>query len=65
VRAAVASNIVGAVVDTWVFLTLAGFVVTWEVMAGQVVAKLTVTAVVVAAVLAVRASRARSVVPAT
>jgi uncharacterized PurR-regulated membrane protein YhhQ (DUF165 family) len=65
VRAAVASNIVGSVVDTWVFLTLAGFVVTWEVMAGQVVAKLTVTALVVAAVLAVRASRARSVVPAT
>lgn len=46
IRAAVASNIVGAVVDTLVFLTVAGFSIR-EAFAGQMVGKLTVTLLVV------------------
>lgn len=56
VRAAVASNIVGAVVDTFLFLSIAGFPIAgaWQ---GQIVGKLAVTAVVVTAVVLVRARR--------
>lgn len=53
VRAAVASNIVGALVDTALFLTIAGFSLS-EAFAGQVVGKLTVT---LAAVIAVATAR--------
>lgn len=57
IRAAVASNVVGSVVDTLLFLWIAGFGITGQVFAGQVVGKVTVTVAVVALVVAVRASR--------
>lgn len=56
VRAALASNLVGSVVDTVLFLWIAGFPV-WGAIAGQVSGKLSVTAVVLAGVLAYRAVR--------
>lgn len=56
VRAAVASNLVGAVVDTLVFLTIAGFPV-WQALPGQMVGKAAVTVAAVVIVLTVRASR--------
>ena len=52
--AALASNVVGALVDTYVFLAVAGFDIR-SAFAGQMVAKLTVTAAVVAVVGATRA----------
>lgn len=52
-RAATASNVVGAIVDTFVFLTIAGFPVR-QAFAGQMLGKLMVTAAVVAVVFAVR-----------
>lgn len=57
VRAAVASNIVGAVVDTFLFLWIAGFPIAaaWH---GQIVGKVTVTLAVVALIAALRARRA-------
>jgi hypothetical protein len=57
IKAAVASNVVGSVVDTLLFLSVAGFPIAaaWQ---GQIVGKLTVTLVAVAAVAAVRAKRA-------
>jgi queuosine precursor transporter len=57
VRAAIASNVVGAVVDTFLFLWIAGFPIAgaWQ---GQIVGKVTVTALVVALVAAVRVRRA-------
>lgn len=55
VRAAVASNVAGAVVDTLLFLWIAGFPVIREAVAGQLVGKLTVTAVVVLLVGGARA----------
>jgi uncharacterized PurR-regulated membrane protein YhhQ (DUF165 family) len=55
IRAAVASNVVGAFVDTFLFLSIAGFPLTaWQ---GQVVGKLAVTGVVVLGVAAYRARR--------
>lgn len=54
VRAAVASNVVGAVIDTLIFLAIAGFPIVAS-LAGQLVGKLTITAVVVAGVMAARA----------
>jgi len=55
-RAAVASNIVGAFVDTFLFLSIAGFpIAVWE---GQVVGKLVVTAVFVIAVAGYRTRQA-------
>lgn len=55
-RAAIASNIVGAVVDTFLFLTIAGFPLSaWQ---GQVVGKVAVTVAVVAAVAGWRTRRA-------
>lgn len=61
VRAAVASNVVGAVVDTFLFLWIAGFPVVGDAVAGQMVGKLTVTAVVVAGVVGIRAVSRESV----
>lgn len=57
VRAAIASNVVGAVVDTFLFLWIAGFGVTAPIVSGQIFGKVTVTALVVGLVLAVRAQR--------
>lgn len=57
VRAAVASNVVGALVDTALFLWIAGFPITGGVFAGQMVGKLTITAAVVALVLVARSTR--------
>jgi queuosine precursor transporter len=56
VRAAVASNAVGAVVDSLVFLWVAGFPIL-DALAGQVVGKLLVTAAVVALVVLYRRTR--------
>lgn len=56
VRAAVASNLVGAVVDTIVFLAIAGFPVRQAFM-GQLVGKMLITVVVVAAIVLVRTVR--------
>jgi uncharacterized PurR-regulated membrane protein YhhQ (DUF165 family) len=58
IRAAVASNLAGSVVDSVVFLTVAGFPLTTTALAGQVVGKTWITLAVVALVLAVRATRA-------
>lgn len=54
VKAAIASNLVGSVADTVVFLALAGFPI-WQAMPGQIFAKTTATAVVVGVVVAARA----------
>ena len=58
IRAAVASNVVGSLLDTVLFLWIAGFPIAgaWQ---GQVTAKVTVTLVVVLAVAAVRVRGAR------
>lgn len=55
VRAAVASNVVGALVDTFLFLRIAGFDITSQVVAGQMVGKLAVTAAAVLTVVGARA----------
>lgn len=60
IRAAVASNVVGSLVDTVAFLAIAGFAIQ-EALAGQMVGKLMVTAVVIAAVAAFRFARNRKV----
>lgn len=60
VRAALASNVVGAFVDTIVFLAIAGFPI-WQAFPGQMVGKLLVTAVVVGGVALVRAYRRQAV----
>lgn len=57
VRAAIASNVVGALVDTVLFLWIAGFPV-WGSVPGQMVGKLAITGLVIAAVVAVRNRRA-------
>jgi queuosine precursor transporter len=57
VRAAVASNVVGSVIDTVVFLTIAGFPVLLA-MPGQIVGKLVVTGAVMFAVMLFRLRRA-------
>ena len=54
IRAALASNAVGAPVDTILFLSLAGFPI-WAALPGQLLAKTTATVIPVAAVLGVRA----------
>lgn len=57
-RAVLASNTVGAIVDTLLFLALAGFPVTAATVGGQLVGKLAwATALPVAAVLTVRQVR--------
>jgi uncharacterized PurR-regulated membrane protein YhhQ (DUF165 family) len=40
VAGALASNAVAAPIDTWVFLTIAGFPLTWQTFAGQMIGKL-------------------------
>lgn len=60
VRAAVASNIVGALIDTIAFLAIAGFPVTAS-LPGQMVGKLMVTLVVIVLLVAYR-TRRRTVV---
>lgn len=55
--AVVASSVVAAPVDTVLFLWLAGFPVTWQAVLGQFLVK-TALALIVAAVLAVRANPA-------
>lgn len=57
VRAAIASNVVGAVVDSIVFLALAGFPILLA-LPGQLAGKLIVTAAVMFAVILVRLRRA-------
>ena len=54
IRAVIASNAVGASIDTILFLALAGFAI-WTAVPGQLLAKAVVTAVPVAAMLAARA----------
>lgn len=56
VRAAVASNVVGAGVDTAIFLTIAGFPLS-QAFAGQMVGKITVTLVAVGLVAVARARK--------
>lgn len=58
IRAAVASNVVGAVVDTLVFLTIAGFPV-WSSLPGQLLGKLALTALAVGVVVAARRAARR------
>lgn len=58
VRAAVASNVVGAFLDTVLFLWIAGFPI-WPAVPGQMVAKVAVTLVTVALVLGVRVALSR------
>lgn len=60
IRAAVASNVVGTLVDTLAFLWIAGFPIIAGAP-GQVVGKLTLTALAVAAVVAARGRRAAMV----
>jgi uncharacterized PurR-regulated membrane protein YhhQ (DUF165 family) len=59
------SNVVGAVVDTLVFLPIAGFAFNGHAFAGQLVGKLSITAafVVLAALVVAGARRAVSVQP--
>lgn len=54
IRAAIASNVVGATVDTLAFLAIAGFAIA-EAFAGQMVGKLTITLAVVLAIGGARA----------
>lgn len=60
IRAAVASNMVGAFVDTIVFLTIAGFPL-MAALPGQMVGKLLVTLAAVVIVLVFRVSRQQRV----
>lgn len=62
-RAAVASNIVGAVVDTLAFLWIAGFPLTTEGVSGQLLGKLALTGVVVALIAAWRSTRRVNALP--
>jgi queuosine precursor transporter len=55
VRAAIASNLVGSVVDTVVFLWLAGFGLAPLIVAGQLVGKAWVTVAAVGVVVVIRA----------
>lgn len=59
VRAAVASNLVGSVVDTVVFLWLAGFGLAWLTIGGQLVGKAWITVLVVGVVMIVGVFRHR------
>lgn len=63
-RAVLASNTVGAIIDTLLFLTLAGFPVTTATVGGQLVGKLAwATLLPVAAVLLARKAVGRRAVP--
>lgn len=57
IRAAVASNVVGSLIDTVAFLSIAGFPME-EALAGQMLGKLVMTAAVVVLVVSFRAWRA-------
>ena len=60
-RAVIASNVVGAIVDTFVFLSLAGFPVNGQSVSGQLVGKiLWATLVPVAAVALIRGGKRRA-----
>lgn len=59
IRAALASNLVGSVVDTLLFLWLAGFGLAAAIVGGQLVGKTWMTAAAVALVLAIRFRRTR------
>ena len=48
VTAAIASNVVGAVVDTYLFLAIAGFPITPETVGGQILGKVGITLLFVA-----------------
>lgn len=54
VRAVVASNVVGGIADTFLFLWLAGFPITASVVSGQLVGKAWLTLIPLVLVLAVR-----------
>lgn len=54
IRAAIASNIAGTLVDTFAFLWIAGFPIQ-QAFAGQLIGKLTITVVAVLGVVIVRA----------
>jgi uncharacterized PurR-regulated membrane protein YhhQ (DUF165 family) len=58
IRAAAASNVMGALVDTLVFLSIAGFPVA-QALPGQMVGKLAVTAAAILLVGLYRANRQR------
>lgn len=62
IRAAVTSNIVGAFVDTILFLWIAGFPI-WVAVPGQMVGKMWITAAVLVGVVAVRVVLRKSVRP--
>lgn len=55
IRAAVASNVVGSLVDSIIFLGIAGFPI-WAALPGQMIAKIAVTLAVVLAVGVARAA---------
>lgn len=61
VTAAIASNVVGAVVDTFLFLSIAGFPVTVETVTGQIIGKVGITLVFVAVVALLRRGESDSV----
>jgi uncharacterized PurR-regulated membrane protein YhhQ (DUF165 family) len=54
-RAVLASNAIGAVVDTLLFLHLAGFAITTAVIAGQLTAKAAITVAFILVAVTVRA----------
>lgn len=62
VRAVLASNLIGAIVDTLVFLTLAGFPVTGQTVGGQLAGKL-LWATLLPVLLVTAARRWRRAVP--
>jgi uncharacterized PurR-regulated membrane protein YhhQ (DUF165 family) len=53
-RAAFVSGVIGSIVDTWLFLTLAGFPL-WQAAPGQLLVKVGVTAIAVGLVVVTRA----------
>lgn len=61
IRAALASNVVGSLLDTVIFLTIAGFPV-WSSVPGQMVAKMTLTLIAVIGVVMSRALLRNAVV---
>lgn len=63
-RAALASNVVGSIVDSVTFLWLAGFGLAMSVVAGQWVGKLWITALTVALVVLWRSARRPAADPA-
>lgn len=63
IRAAIASNVVGSVVDSVAFLALAGFPI-WAALPGQLAGKLVITGAVMVAVVLFRLRRAMAETPA-